>query len=378
MKSDEALNNILVTNDNPASEFEGSSEEDIFDSEDETGLLDNDPFVQFDWIGGQLCTLLNTCTMDQLYETSFPVRSPIIQNFLMPGTYLLAGSAKTGKSFLVAQIGYCVSTGTDLWGFKVDQGEVLYLALEDDLQRLQRRLYSMFDVNASAAFHLTVDAKKLTEGLDAQLEAFVQMHPNTKLIIIDTLQKIRDAAADKFSYANDYEMISKLKAISNKHNLCILIVHHVRKMSSEDPFNEISGTNGLLGSADGAIKMTRERFSNHATLDITGRDQPESKFSITFDPERFLWELDSVDTELWKTPPDPLLDSICRIVDENNPEWTGTASQLAEHIHSDLSPNVLTRKLNILSGRLFEEYHIRFKKGRSHDGRKIRFQYEKP
>ena len=321
---------------------------------------------------------LDTRTMDELYDMSFPARSPIVENILMPGTYLLAGSAKTGKSFLVAQIGYCVSTGEDLWGFKVQQGAVLYLALEDDFRRLQKRSYTMFGLQSSPSFHFANQAKQLNEGLDCQIENFIRDHPSTRLIIIDTLQKIRDAAMEKYSYANDYEVIGKLKSISDRFNLCIIIVHHVRKMTSEDPFNEISGTNGLLGSADGAIKMTRERCSNHATLDIVGRDQPEQKVSISFDNDTCLWKLDGIDTEPWKQLPEPLLEDVARLVDACNPVWKGNASKLVEELKSDLSPNAITRKLNVLSGRLFDEYHIRYWSSRNHNGRYLKFKFEDP
>ena len=59
-----------------------------------------------------------------------------IRDRLYSGAYILAGAPKIGKSFLVAQLAYHVSTGQRLWGYEVHQGTVLYLALEDDFQRI--------------------------------------------------------------------------------------------------------------------------------------------------------------------------------------------------------------------------------------------------
>ena len=134
---------------------------------------------------------LHTLTMTELFQTSYKSRPPIIENLLHSGAYLLAGAPKIGKSFLVAQIAYHVSTGQDLWGCKVHQGTVLYLALEDDFQRIQNRMFMMYGVNDTPHLHFATAAGKIGNGLDEQLENFMREHSDTKLIIIDTMQKIR-------------------------------------------------------------------------------------------------------------------------------------------------------------------------------------------
>ena len=90
---------------------------------------------------------LHTLTMTELFQTTYKSRPPVVEGLLYAGAYILAGAPKIGKSFLVAQIAYHVSTGQDLWGYKVHQGTVLYLALEDDFQRIQSRMFMMYGVN---------------------------------------------------------------------------------------------------------------------------------------------------------------------------------------------------------------------------------------
>ena len=103
---------------------------------------------------------------------------------------------------------YHVSMGLSLWGYEVRQGTVLYLALEDNHRRLQERLYRMFGVESTGNLFFAIGAKQLGGGLEEQLKGFVREHTDTRLIIIDTLQKIREAGAEKYSYANDYEVIT--------------------------------------------------------------------------------------------------------------------------------------------------------------------------
>ena len=88
---------------------------------------------------------LETVSMMELYDTAYPPKLPIVDGLLYNGTYLFVGSPKIGKSFFMAQIGYHISKGLPLWGFSVRQGTVLYLALEDDYARLQKRLSQIYD-----------------------------------------------------------------------------------------------------------------------------------------------------------------------------------------------------------------------------------------
>lgn len=149
---------------------------------------------------------LRTVTMNDLYDAVYRGKPPIIDGLLYPGTYLFAGAPKVGKSFFMAQLAYHVSTGLKLWDYDVKQGTVLYLALEDDYQRLQERMFRMFGIEGSDCLYFAVVAKQLGQGLDQQLTNFIQEHPDTKLIIIDTLQKVRELGGESYSYANDYDI----------------------------------------------------------------------------------------------------------------------------------------------------------------------------
>ena len=169
---------------------------------------------------------LDAKSLVEILDTTYLPQIPLIEDFLYTGTYLFAGAPKLGKSFFMAQIGFHISTGTPMWNHEVHKGTVLYLALEDNFVRIQKRLSKMFDMKDSDKFFFAIDAKSLNEGLDMQMENFTKVHPDTMLIIIDTLQKIREVGGDKYSYASDYEIITKLKSFADRHNIGILVVHH--------------------------------------------------------------------------------------------------------------------------------------------------------
>lgn len=317
---------------------------------------------------------MKTVTMQELYQDIYSKKPPVIEGLLYQGTYLFVGSPKIGKSFFMAQLAYHVSTGTPLWDYPVKKGAVLYLALEDDYRRLQERMYRMFGTDSTENLYFSVSSKPLGNGLTDQLSGFIREHPDTTLVIIDTLQKIREVDSDSYSYAKDYEIINQLKQFSDSWGICLLLVHHTRKQKASDNFDMISGTNGLLGCADGAFMLYKEtRTSNKATLEISGRDQQDQKIHLIRDEEKLCWNFEKAETELWKEPPEPLLECIANLVTEENPTWQGTATELIEKLGLDMKPNVVSLKLNVNAGRLMNDYSIRYTNKRNHSGRMIFF-----
>ena len=317
---------------------------------------------------------LETKSLSELYENAFLSGRSIILDLLFPGVYLLVGDAKIGKSFLASQLAFCVASGMPFWERAVQKSTALYLALEDQYSRIQQRMYQMFGTEESADLHFAVHANLLGDGLERQLETFVSAHETTRLIIVDTLQKIR-GSADAYSYAKDYEVISRLKAFAEKHALCLLFIHHTRKQNSSDPFGKINGTTGLLGASDGVWLLTKDcRTSNLATLEISGRDQPDTKILLERDPETLRWNLVSFETELWKMPPDPLLVLLTEKLNEIGGNWSGTATELATFLGTDLKPNTLSMKLNVNASTLLHDFKISVRTSRNHDGRRIELQ----
>ena len=236
----------------------------------------------------------------------------------------------------------------------------------------------MFGTECSENMYLTVSAGQLDNGLDEQLQNFVKEHPDTSLIIIDTLQKIREVGDDKYSYASDYKVITRLKKFTDNNGICLLLVHHTRKQQADDRFEMISGTNGLLGAADGAFLLHKDkRTSCEAVLEVSGRDQPDQTFYLNRNEDSLVWELDKAETERRMEKPEPVLEAVAKLVTEQTPEWSGRATELAEILGLEIPPNTLSMKLNVNAARLLNEYGIQYESSRNHNGRFLHFQLEK-
>ena len=321
---------------------------------------------------------LDTFTMPELYDRAFQSRPPVIEGLLYPGTHLFCGSPKLGKSFMMLQIAYHVASGQELWGYDVRQGTVLYMALEDDERRLQERLYRMFDVDCTEELYMATRADTLSGSLIEQMCSFVEEHTETSLIIIDTLQRIRDGGEDRYSYANDYEVINSMKQFTDKSGICLLLVHHPRKQQSEDRFEMISGTNGLLGAADGGFMLHQEkRTSSEGILDVIGRDQPEQTLYLNRDPDRLCWVLDKAEMDKYMEKEDPAINAVAGFMESIEGVWSGTATDLAKELCMDMNPIVLSKKLNVNASKLRNDHGIIYENTRTHEGRRINLYRQK-
>lgn len=230
----------------------------------------------------------------------------------------------------------------------------------------------MFGTAENESLFFSVSANQLGKGLDEQLSRFLREHPDTSLVIIDTLQKVREAVRDNYSYANDYQIITRLKSLADTYGISLIAVHHTRKQKAEDAFDRISGTNGLMGAADGAFLIQKEkRTSNAATLEISGRDQQDQRIYLLRSEEKLCWDLEKIETKLWEAPPEPLLEEIAKRITEECPQWSGSPTELFGFLSVDMKANALTQKLNVNAGRLFQEYGIQYWNKRTHAGRQV-------
>lgn len=193
--------------------------------------------------------------------------------------------------------------------------------------------------------------------------------------------KFIDAMMDKpmlyYSYASDYEIIGKLKQFADKHCICVLTVHHTRKQPAGDSFEMISGTTGLLGCADGSLLMQKKkRTALEATIDVVGRDQQDQILYLKKDADTQIWNLEKVENEPHKEPPDHVLEAVAKLVSAEQPVWTGSPSELADTVHVGMAANALSKYLNVKSGRLLDEYRVHYENKVRHEGRRITLTYD--
>ena len=236
-------------------------------------------------------TKLETINAEDLQNRTYEPTPFLVDELIPEGLHILAGAPKIGKSWLALWLCLCVAQGQALWNFATTQGEVLYLSLEDSFQRIQTRLFDLTE-DAPPTLHFAIMADTLKRGLEQQIEQFLTEHPTTKLVVIDTLQRVRGTGSDSNLYANDYQDIGLLKRLADKQHIAILLIHHLRKLHDDDPMNMISGSTGLSGAADSAFVLQKNaRSANAASLHCTGRDIPDRTLKLELDEDDHVWKL---------------------------------------------------------------------------------------
>jgi len=236
---------------------------------------------------------IKSITLEELLSMNIEPLNVVVENMLHQGFSILAGSPKVGKSWASLDLCISVCEGKPFLGFNTKKCECFYLALEDSTQRLQDRAMKLLNKrDIPKGLHLATETFSLDNGLIEALENKLMEFPNIKLIVIDTLQKVRGIQNKSDSwYGNDYREIGDLKAFADKNKICVLAIHHLRKMKDSDIFNQISGSTGLTGASDTMIVLSKLNENNNIQLSITGRDVESTEKIIRFNKESFKWEI---------------------------------------------------------------------------------------
>jgi len=213
------------------------------------------------------------------------------------GLAMLGAPSKYYKSYMCIDMGLCVAEGVKFLGFDTKKNGVLYMDLESTKRRPKTRLEQILNgAECPDNLHIvTAEQKvgKIGEGLEQQIEWQMQEFPDIGFVIIDVLKKVRPTQKrGQNDYDRDYEDLGRLKEFADSRNICILVIHHTRKMKDpDDPFNELAGSSGVMGVLDAALVISKKRREDKdAKLYITGRDMPEQVLAIEFNKSIFRWE----------------------------------------------------------------------------------------
>jgi hypothetical protein len=259
-----------------------------------------DIFVEMAGIAERLGVLQNgrsgpaTITAADLASRTFADPRWAVPGVLPDGATLLVGAPKKGKSWLLLGLGIAIAAGGYALGkIPVERGDALLLCLEDNPRRLQERLWRMLDGEpAPERLHLVTEWPRLDDGADVALDTWLTAHPETRLVGIDVLARLRPPSSGNGNlYQLDYSTLARLKTVSDAHGVALVAVHHSRKAAADDPLDTVSGTAGLAGAADTALILTREKGRADGNLYVRGRDVPEADYALGFDPVTCTWNL---------------------------------------------------------------------------------------
>ena len=234
-------------------------------------------------------------TAADLLALEFDPPKFVVDQLLSEGLTVLGGKPKHGKSWLALLIGWAVAAGCEVDGRASWQGEVLYLALEDTRRRLQGRIAKLRDALGwvvPETLTLRTSSPRAGDGGLYQVAEWLQARPKVaRLVIVDTLGKFRTPpkGAGGSSYSEDYEAVGGLKEMLDHFGCAGLLIHHTRKLRSEDPFDELSGTLAITGAADSIWMLDTTQKGADAKLYLTGRDQADATVPLSFEKDSGRW-----------------------------------------------------------------------------------------
>jgi RecA-family ATPase len=229
----------------------------------------------------------------------------VVPGYIAEGCTLLAGRPKLGKSWLCLEIALAVSVDGEsaLGGIECQKGSVLYLALEDNRRRLQRRIRKvmLMSEDAPERLHLATEWPRANEGGIDQIRSWVRDTPDARMVIVDVLAMFKPMLKGSESfYEADYHAIKSLQAIASETGIAIIVVHHTRKGGADgDPFEKVSGTLGLSGAADSVMILDRD--SQGATIYGRGRDIEEIESAAVFDKLTCRWSVQGAADDVRRT-----------------------------------------------------------------------------
>ena len=258
---------------------------------------------------------------------------------------VIGGAPKACKSIMGLDLAVSVASGTACLGrFEVHTpGPVVVYLAEDALPRVRDRVAQLcrhrglalrsLNLHVVTAPSLRLDLEHDRRALDQTL---VELRP--KLLVLDPLVRLH--RLDENSAADVSGLLGFLRDINRRHQLALVLVHHMAKRSRRDLGQSLRGSSDLHAWIDSACYLVR-RDDRRLLLTVEHRAAPA--------PDPLLLRLVSGDGE----PLRLLVDS-----NEATPPPLGEAirSELRRS-HKPLSRTVLRRQLRVNNARLGDALH---------------------
>lgn len=333
---------------------------------------------------------LKVISAKELSEMDLPPLQYIVDGLIPMGLGLLVAKPKIGKSWMILDLCLSVAAGEPFLGYQTNQHGTLYLALEDGLVSAKDRILKVTNGKpVPPAARINFEASRLDEGLLDELGALLDENPDIKLICIDTLSMVKpmERAYDN-AYSADYRFMGQLKKFADDRGICIILVHHTSKRRTDDSFDAINGSTGLMGASDFSMILSKpDRSENEATLSITGRNIRQQEKIVRFDETQFRWVMQGSAAEIAEQrrvaecEDNPIVRTLDNLLLSGDGTWKGNAHALMEQVERctgetpNLSGQALGKYLDSITDLLDERHAITYTSQPKGTGGKVyRFQ----
>jgi len=231
----------------------------------------------------------------EIRETEYEDIPAVVEGLIFPGITFINGKSKLGKSFLALQVAHAVETGGTVLGRKCAKGSVLHYSMEDGKRRNKKR-WKQMGISPTEAMYQFRDRKPkiplLNMGLVEEIEDWIKNTPDAKLVIIDPYVKVKKTLGGHKlnAYENDNYNLQDIYTLANKYNIAIVFIHHTKKKSEDDVFDEINGSAGIQSNCDSMIVISsNRRKGTNPVLSCLPKDAEHQEFEISLNP-KCTWE----------------------------------------------------------------------------------------
>ena len=233
--------------------------------------------------------------MDDLMNTEIPPLKYAVRPILPEGFNCIAGRPKAMKSWTVLYICYCVQNGKPFMGHEVEQGDTLYLALEDSKRRIKDRAKKLgVDKWKHPTILLATDVPYLGFGFEECVSDWIESKENPRLIVIDTLARIKPKQGKKSgtAYDLDNELLGKIQTIAVQKNITIAFITHLSKATTDYSWDRIQGSVGMQGMTDAMWLIDRGDASSKASIIGRGRDINDFEYAVRWNESKWQYEFE--------------------------------------------------------------------------------------
>lgn len=286
-------------------------------------------YVRFDDITGRELQLLK-----------LPPVEFLVDNILPMGLVLLGAPPKSCKSYMCMQMCLAICTGDKFLGFHTKKHGCLYMDLESNRKRPQDRQDQILQGDdAPLNLHIVTRSGPMGKGFEEEIRRMISQYPDIKLVIVDVFRKVRPGAKRGMDpYDRDYEDYGAVKALADDLKITIILVTHTTKMKHpDDPFNELIGSAGTLGSVDVAMVIKKEsRDAETAKLYVSGKDVEDQCYEIRFDGKRHIWEKLGTSQEVEAQrlreayEQSNIIRTVKKLVQQGGGKWSGSTADIIE------------------------------------------------
>ena len=237
--------------------------------------------------------LANGVDMRSLMTEDIPPLKFAVKPILPEGLVCIAGRPKAMKSWQMLKLCFCVENGLDYLGHNDEQGNALYLALEDSKRRLKERTFKLKHNDVQNFPTTDIEAPYLNNGLEEDLQRWIDGVKNPKLIVIDTLARVKQRVSGfnkGTAYDQDNELLRRIQQLAITNGVCIAFITHLSKAQQDYSFDKITGSVGLQGMTDAMWLIDRGDNSPNASITGRGRDILDFQYAVKWNDETMTYD----------------------------------------------------------------------------------------